>query len=83
MISNYEQQLIDNDLPGINADYSESKKTYQNIKEYARHRKLIFLPSHVAESAQRIENKITLETWSIFFSECHFKTFIINHSPFS
>ena len=56
-----EQQLIDNDLPGINADYSESKKTYQNIKEYARHRKLIFLPSHDAESAQRIENKITLE----------------------
>lgn len=56
-----EQQLINNDLPGINVNYTESKKTYQNIKEYAQQHQLIFLPSHDAESAQRLKKKVTLE----------------------
>lgn len=49
-----QEQLMANDLPGINADYKETKKTYENIKTYAKRNKLIFLPSHDLNSGQRL-----------------------------
>ena len=55
-----EQQLLNDDIPGINVNYKESKKTYQNIKTYAQQHKLIFLPSHDSKSAYRLKNRLTL-----------------------
>lgn len=52
-----QEQLLKNDLPGINADYSASTKTYKNILAYAKKNKLIFLPSHDNCSANRLLQK--------------------------
>lgn len=52
-----QDQLISNDLPGINVNYKESRKTYNNIKTYGQLHNLIFLPSHDAASAQRLKEK--------------------------
>jgi glyoxylase-like metal-dependent hydrolase (beta-lactamase superfamily II) len=56
-VSYSESQLLQNDLPGINADYSKSLKTYRNIKEYAHKNKLIYLPSHDMEGAERLKDR--------------------------
>jgi N-acyl homoserine lactone hydrolase len=56
-----QEQLITNDLPGINVNYKETKKTYENIKKYAKNNKLIFLPSHDINSGIRLTNKTKLE----------------------
>lgn len=52
-----QNQLIDNDLPGINVNYKKSLKTYKNIKAYAKKHSLIFLPSHDLDSAERLKKK--------------------------
>jgi len=56
-VSYSEGQLLQNDLPGINADYSKSLKTYKNIKEYAGKHKLIYLPSHDIDGPARLREK--------------------------
>ena len=56
-----QEQLINNDLPGINVNYKESRNTYKNIASYAKQHKLIFLPSHDLNSAVRLEKKQFLE----------------------
>ncbi|MBU3026048.1 N-acyl homoserine lactonase family protein [Zobellia galactanivorans] len=56
-----QEQLITNDLPGINVSYKETKNTYEKIKTYAKYNKLIFLPSHDIDSGQRLTNKTELE----------------------
>ncbi|MFK8005377.1 MAG: N-acyl homoserine lactonase family protein [Saprospiraceae bacterium] len=52
-----QKQLIEKDLPGINVNYKESRKTYNNIMTYAQQKNLIFLPSHDMDSAQRLKEK--------------------------
>lgn len=56
-----QEQLIAEDLPGINVNYKETKKTYKKIKTYAKNNKLIFLPSHDINSGVRLINKTKLE----------------------
>lgn len=56
-----QEQLMENDLPGINVNYKESKKTYEKIKTYAQNNDLVFLPSHDLNSAMRLMNKSKLE----------------------
>lgn len=55
-----QEQLITNDLPGINVNYKETKNTYEKIKTYAKNNKLVFLPSHDINSGVRLINKTTL-----------------------
>ena len=55
-----QEQLITNDLPGINVNYKETQNTYKKIKTYAKNNKLIFLPSHDINSGLRLTNKTTL-----------------------
>ena len=52
-----QEQLINNDMPGINVNYKASRKTYQNIAAYAKQQNLIFLPSHDSNSAVRLQKK--------------------------
>lgn len=52
-----QKQLIHGDLPGINVNYKKSRKTYENIKMYAKSHNLIFLPSHDIDSAFRLREK--------------------------
>lgn len=52
-----QEQLINNDLPGINVNYKESRRTYNNIAAYAKQHNLIFLPSHDLNSALRLKEK--------------------------
>ena len=56
-----QEQLMANDLPGINVNYKETKNTYEKIKTYAKNNKLIFLPSHDINSGLRLINKTKLE----------------------
>ena len=56
-----QEQLIVEDLPGINVNYKETKKTFNKIKTYAKNNKLIFLPSHDINSGVRLINKTNLE----------------------
>lgn len=56
-----QEQLMTNDLPGINANYKETRNTYEKIKTYAKNNKLIFLPSHDKNSGLRLMNKTILE----------------------
>ncbi|MFK7935386.1 MAG: N-acyl homoserine lactonase family protein [Saprospiraceae bacterium] len=56
-----QDQLLANDLPGINVNYKASRQTYRNIATYAQQRKLIFLPSHDANSAKRLNEKQFLQ----------------------
>jgi len=52
-----QRQLMEEDLPGINANYSKSRKTYENIKTYAERKNLIFLPTHDVDAAHRLNEK--------------------------
>lgn len=56
-VSYNQKQMIDNDLPGINVNYKESRKTYKNILTYAQQKNLIFLPTHDVDSAHRLKEK--------------------------
>lgn len=49
-----QKQLLEKDLPGINVNYKQSRKTYENILNYAGQNKLIFLPSHDMDAARRL-----------------------------
>lgn len=59
-VSYTQQQLLENDLPGINADYRKTLATYENIRKYAQDTKLIYLPSHDAHAAQRLTQQAFL-----------------------
>jgi N-acyl homoserine lactone hydrolase len=52
----YENQLLEDKFAGANASYSDAKETYRKIKEFAKMNKMIFLPSHDNESAERLQN---------------------------
>jgi len=56
-VSYNQQQMIDDDLPGINVNYKASRKTYKNIKAYAQQNNLIFLPTHDVDSAYRLQER--------------------------
>jgi glyoxylase-like metal-dependent hydrolase (beta-lactamase superfamily II) len=56
--SSYDQaQVIKGELPGANTDYHQTARTYQKLLAYAGLRKTIYLPTHDADSGQRLLNK--------------------------
>lgn len=48
------QQLLDNRFAGANVDYVKSQETYRKILAYATRYRLIYLPSHDENSANRL-----------------------------
>lgn len=59
-VSYSEQQLLNNDLPGIHTSYRKSLSTYRDIRTYAENNNLVYLPSHDADSAKRLIERIFL-----------------------
>ena len=56
--SSYDQaQVINGELPGANTDYIKTAETYKNLLAYARLRKTVYLPTHDANSGQRLVSK--------------------------
>jgi N-acyl homoserine lactone hydrolase len=52
-----QEQVLSNELAGVNADYGKSKKTYKNLMDYAAAYKTIYLPSHDGNAGTRLKNK--------------------------
>lgn len=55
-----QQQVLMNELAGVNADYKLTAKTYNNLIEYSRLRKTIYLPTHDENAGQRLVNNTFL-----------------------
>lgn len=56
--SSYDQaQVINGELPGANTDYQKTAETYKKLLAYARLQKAVYLPTHDANSGQRLANK--------------------------
>jgi N-acyl homoserine lactone hydrolase len=47
-------QLIQEKYSGTNASHKMAKETYQKVKQFAAHNKLVFIPSHDAAAAARL-----------------------------
>jgi glyoxylase-like metal-dependent hydrolase (beta-lactamase superfamily II) len=50
-------QVLRGELAGVNADYRKSAETYKKLMAYATVHKTIYLPSHDADSAKRLDSK--------------------------
>ena len=50
-------QLLNYHFAGANINYAASRKTYDNVLGYAQKHPLVYLPSHDANSANRLLNK--------------------------
>jgi N-acyl homoserine lactone hydrolase len=51
-----QQQLTDNKYSGTNASHKLAKATYSKVKSFCEHQKTVFIPSHEAAAASRLEN---------------------------
>lgn len=47
-------QLLSGQVPGISVDRSAARQTIQRIRDYARRRPLVYLPSHDPDSGRRL-----------------------------
>jgi len=56
-ISYNQEQVLEGELAGINADYSKSKQTYKNMMDYASLHKTVYLPTHDGNAGNRLRNK--------------------------
>ncbi len=52
-----QEQVLKGELAGINADYSKSIGTYNNLMAYATAHRTIYLPSHDGNAGNRLVNK--------------------------
>jgi glyoxylase-like metal-dependent hydrolase (beta-lactamase superfamily II) len=52
-----QQQLINNKYSGTNASHKLAKDTYSKVRSYCKNNKVIFIPSHEAAAADRL-NKL-------------------------
>jgi glyoxylase-like metal-dependent hydrolase (beta-lactamase superfamily II) len=50
-----EHQLIEEKYSGTNASHKMSRDTYSRVKQFARRRKVVFIPSHDANAAMRLK----------------------------
>jgi len=55
-----QQQLLEGSFPGNNASNALAQKTYNTVKAFAQNHKTVFIPSHEAESAERLRKLETL-----------------------
>ncbi|MEI7585508.1 N-acyl homoserine lactonase family protein [Runella sp.] len=53
-------QVLHGELAGVNADYTKSKETYNNLVKYATNRKTIYLPTHDEDAGNRLKNSLFL-----------------------
>ena len=51
-----EEQVRNGELAGVNADFKQTKETYQNIMAYANRHKTIYLPTHDEKAGERLLN---------------------------
>lgn len=51
-----QEQVLHNELAGVNADYKKSAATYKKILAYAENHKTVYLPSHDPNAATRLKN---------------------------
>jgi len=51
-----QDQVLRNELAGVNADYKKSRETYKKLMAYATDHKSIYLPTHDADAATRLHN---------------------------
>jgi len=52
-----QNQLLNHELAGVNADFDKTKNTYKNLLAYGALRKTIYLPSHDEESGKRLAQR--------------------------
>lgn len=50
-------QVLSGELAGVNADYKKSRETYKKLMAYAANHNTIYLPTHDAGSANRLQEK--------------------------
>lgn len=55
-----QEQILMNELAGVNADYKLTAKTYKNIIDYSILRKTMYLPTHDENAGQRLVSKVFL-----------------------
>jgi glyoxylase-like metal-dependent hydrolase (beta-lactamase superfamily II) len=55
-----QQQLLDEQYSGTNAKHALAQSTYARVKAFAKKRKVIFIPSHDATAAERLQQMIPL-----------------------
>ena len=59
--SSYDQsQVLNGELPGVNKKNVKTAETYQKLLTYAKLRKSIYLPTHDANSGQRLLSRSLL-----------------------
>jgi len=58
-----QQQLLNGELAGVNADYTKSKETYRALLTYAANRKTIYLPTHDENAGKRLMDKSYLRAF--------------------
>jgi glyoxylase-like metal-dependent hydrolase (beta-lactamase superfamily II) len=55
-ICDYQEQLLGNHFAPANVSLAKSKDTYRKVKSLAKRSRLVFLPSHDCQSAERLKN---------------------------
>lgn len=55
-----QEQILNKELAGVNADYNKSILTYKNLTNYATSYKTIYLPTHDENAGNRLKNKVFL-----------------------
>ena len=55
-----EEQLLDERYSGANAKHALAQSTYGKVKAFAKDHKVIFIPSHDAAAAERLQHMIPL-----------------------
>jgi N-acyl homoserine lactone hydrolase len=56
-VSYKHRQLLDNRFAGANVDFSQSQRTYDTIRSYAKKYPLVYLPSHDENSGKRLVDR--------------------------
>jgi N-acyl homoserine lactone hydrolase len=52
-----QEQVLNGELAGVNADYKKSGETYKNLMDYASNHNTIYLPSHDDNSGIRLNGR--------------------------
>ncbi len=55
-----QQQLIDGKYSGANASHKLAKNTYEKVTAFAKNNKVVYIPSHEADAARRLNEMETI-----------------------
>jgi N-acyl homoserine lactone hydrolase len=59
--SYYQDQLLKDEIAGVNKDFTKTRETYRKFMNYASLRPTVYLPSHDVNSGKRLLNKTLLK----------------------